>query len=576
MNERYRALFERSLDSVFLTDFEGNFLDANHAALDLLGYRREEIPFINFKTLLDPADLQRALASLAEVIRSGTQHETHEVTLNRKDGRKVIVEVKCSVVFEEGRASAVLGIARDVTARKRTDELLRESEERFRHITENIREVFWLTDPSKNQMLYISPTYELIWNRTRAELYASPRSWLDAIHPEDREHVLRAALQKQVAGNYDEEYRIIRPDGTLRWIRDQAFPVRNVAGEVYRIAGVAEDITERKHAEDLLRESEQRFRAMVEQSISGFYVIQDGVLVYVNSRMAEIFDYASPDEIVGKHHLELTVEKDRAIAAQNVRRRIAGEVKSISYSFTGVRKDGSEVEIGVHGSLATYQGRPAIIGLLQDISERKRAQNEIRRYVARLERAMQSTINVVATIGELRDPYTHGHERRVGEVAAAIAAEMGLDASRVEGVRIAGYLHDVGKIAVPAEILSKPAHLTKAEYELVKDHAQQSYEILKTMEFAWRIAESAWQHHERIDGSGYPRGLKDEEIILEARVLAVADTVEAMASHRPYRPGLGIDKALAEVEKGRSRLYDPQVVDACLRLFRENNYAIPA
>jgi HD-GYP domain-containing protein (c-di-GMP phosphodiesterase class II) len=189
---------------------------------------------------------------------------------------------------------------------------------------------------------------------------------------------------------------------------------------------------------------------------------------------------------------------------------------------------------------------------------------------------VQSAIEVVSTIGELRDPYTHGHERRVGGIATAIAIEMGLPADRIEGIRVAGYLHDVGKIAVPAEILSKPTRLSKIEFELVKAHAQQSYEILKGMEFPWPVAESVWQHHERLDGSGYPRGLKNEEIILEARILAVADTVEAMASHRPYRAALGVDAALTEIESNRGKLYDPTVVDACLQLFRMKGYRLPA
>ena len=189
---------------------------------------------------------------------------------------------------------------------------------------------------------------------------------------------------------------------------------------------------------------------------------------------------------------------------------------------------------------------------------------------------MQSTIEVVSTIGEMRDPYTHGHERRVGEIASAIGAEMGLDADRVEGIRVAGYVHDVGKISVPAEILSKPSRLSKAEFDLVKQHAQQSYEILKGVEFPWPVADAARQHHERLDGSGYPQGLKGNQIILEARILGVADVVEAMSSHRPYRPGLGIERALEEIERNREKLYDLQAADACLRLFREKGYTLPA
>ncbi|MBI2509390.1 MAG: PAS domain S-box protein [Betaproteobacteria bacterium] len=333
---------------------------------------------------------------------------------------------------------------------------------------------------------------------------------------------------------------------------------------------------ERKQAEEAQREAAEQLNSFVEQSIAGIYIVQDGKFTYVNPRLAEIFGYASPGEIVGKSPFDLTAPKDRAAVAENIRRRLAGEVKSISYSFTGLRKDGIEFDAGVHGSFAIYQGRPAIMGLLQDITERKHAEDQIRRYIERLEQAMRGTIGVVTAIGEARDPYTQGHERRVGEIAASIAAEMGLDPNRVEGIRIAGYLHDVGKIGVPAEILSKPGKLTKAEFELVKDHAQRSYEILKGVDFPWPIAQVAWQHHERLDGSGYPRGLKGGEIILEARVLSVADVLEAMSSHRPYRPGLGIEAALAEIEKNRGKLYDPQVVDSCLRLFREKGYTLPA
>lgn len=216
-----------------------------------------------------------------------------------------------------------------------------------------------------------------------------------------------------------------------------------------------------------------------------------------------------------------------------------------------------------------------IVGTVQDISERKRAEDEIRHYTSQLEQAMRGTIGVINAIGEVRDPYTHGHERRVGEIAAAIGAEMGLDTNRVEGIRIAGYMHDVGKIGVPAEILSKPSKLSRIEYELVKSHAERGYEILKSFEFPWPVADFAWQHHERLDGSGYPRGLKGDAILLDARILAIADVVEAMSSHRPYRPGLGIEPALAEISKGAGTLYDPQAVAACLRLFHDKGYRLP-
>ncbi|MDO8271429.1 MAG: HD domain-containing phosphohydrolase [Gammaproteobacteria bacterium] len=193
----------------------------------------------------------------------------------------------------------------------------------------------------------------------------------------------------------------------------------------------------------------------------------------------------------------------------------------------------------------------------------------------RLHDALMNTVRIAMILSEMRDPYTAGHERRVAEIAAAIGAELGFDENRLEGIRVAGYLHDVGKIRIPAEILSKPGKLTDSEYRLIQDHAKLGYDVLSRVNFPWPIADVALQHHERMDGSGYPQKLKGESIIMEARILAVADTVEAMSSHRPYRPALGVDKALAEIELGRAVTYDAKVVDICLKLFREKGFKIP-
>ena len=212
---------------------------------------------------------------------------------------------------------------------------------------------------------------------------------------------------------------------------------------------------------------------------------------------------------------------------------------------------------------------------MQDISEKKRADEQIQYYIEQLKTAFMSTVEVATTLSELRDPYTAGHERRVAQIAVAISNELGFDKGRQEGLRVAGHLHDIGKINIPAEILSKPGKLSSIEYQLVQGHSQSGYEVLKTVEFPWPVAQIVLQHHERIDGSGYPQGLKGEAILPEARILAVADVVEAMSSHRPYRPGFGIKTALAEIERGRGTSYDPTAADACLRLFREKGFVLP-
>jgi len=175
---------------------------------------------------------------------------------------------------------------------------------------------------------------------------------------------------------------------------------------------------------------------------------------------------------------------------------------------------------------------------------------------------------------ESRDPYTAGHQSRSADLARAIAIEMGLDQDKIDAIHMAGIVHDIGKIAIPAEILIKPTKLTNIELSLIKQHSRSGYEMLKDVESPWSLAEIVYQHHERMDGSGYPRNLEGDKILMEARILSVADVVEAMASHRPYRAALGIEAALEEIKKNKGTLYDDAVADACLKLFREKGYQL--
>lgn len=206
--------------------------------------------------------------------------------------------------------------------------------------------------------------------------------------------------------------------------------------------------------------------------------------------------------------------------------------------------------------------------------ERAQAERERRIYEERVRSSLEQSIHAVASAVEKRDPYTAGHQCRVAHLAGAIARDLGLDADRIRGLEFAAGVHDLGKIMVPAEILSKPGLLSPLEFEIVKAHAEAGYEILKDVQFVWPVAEMIRQHHERLDGTGYPRGLRSGQILLEAKIIAVADVVEAMAGPRPYRVGLGVDRALAEITRGRGVSYDADAVDACVTLFRGKGYHI--
>lgn len=213
-------------------------------------------------------------------------------------------------------------------------------------------------------------------------------------------------------------------------------------------------------------------------------------------------------------------------------------------------------------------GRPdAVVKVYHDITEQKLAEEQLRESLIQMRKNLSGTIQAMAMTVETRDPYTAGHQRRTSDIARSIAQEMGLSSEQVDGIRMAGVIHDLGKISIPAEILSKPGLLGKMEYSLIKNHPETGYNILKGIDFHWPVAEIVRQHHERLDGSGYPDGLQGDEIMLEARIIGVADVIEAMSSHRPYRPSLGAAKAFEEILHNRGILYDPAVVDASVRLF---------
>lgn len=214
----------------------------------------------------------------------------------------------------------------------------------------------------------------------------------------------------------------------------------------------------------------------------------------------------------------------------------------------------------------------SVADVLTGVIKRKQAEDNILQNLSDLRQAMEGSIELTALMVEAKDPYTAGHQRRVSILSCAIAKEMNLSEEQIEGTKIAGLIHDLGKISIPSEILSKPGRITDDEFNLIKNHPQVGYDILKTVKFPWPIAQTVLQHHERMDGSGYPSGLSGEKILIEARILGIADVVEAISSHRPYRPALGIDKALEEISQNRGIFYDPEVVDACLKLFKEKEF----
>ncbi len=258
----------------------------------------------------------------------------------------------------------------------------------------------------------------------------------------------------------------------------------------------------------------------------------------------------------------------------SVKKILSGEESTLSDESILVSKNGKKTPIDprlepIKDDNGNISG--AVVAFT-DVTARKMAEDELKRSFEQQKIAMEGTVRAIAYTIETRDPYTAGHQRRVTRLACTIGEEMGLPIDQIEGLRMSGELHDIGKIHVPAEILSKPGQISEAEYTIIKTHSQVGHDILKTIEFPWPVAKIVLQHHERIDGSGYPFGLKGEGILLEAKILAVADVLEAMATHRPYRPALSVQESLNEIARNRGKLYDREVVDICLRLFKEKRF----
>ena len=317
----------------------------------------------------------------------------------------------------------------------------------------------------------------------------------------------------------------------------------------------------------LLKESEERYRSVVENVHDAIYIIRKDDFQYANPAFEKLTGWKKKElcnkgfnfwKIVHPDDIEI-IKKKKEAGKRNKR-------EYYNFEFRIMSKDGEVKTVDANTIMIENDRAVKEIGILRDITERMLAEEERKRSFERLRASLEETVDALASAQEMRDPYTAGHQKRVTELACAIARELGLSKEQIEGLRLAGLIHDVGKIRVPGEILSNPGKLSELDFKMIETHPKVGYEILENIEFPYPVAQIVLQHHERMDGSGYPAGLKGEEILIEARILAVADVVEAMASHRPYRPARGVDKALEEISKNKSILYDPQVVDACMKV----------
>ena len=450
--------------------------------------------------------------------------------------------------------------------RRETEAALQETEERYRSLVETSTDAIISID---EQMRVIQ------WNRAASDLFGYSKELimgkpLDILIPakfkeQHREGIRRflATKEAKLVGK-TAEFEGLRKNGTTCPVEISLSASQD--NGAWTFTSIIRETTERRQALQALRESEEKYRNLFEDSKDAVLIwTAEGNILGVNQATLETFDY-SIEDIIGTDISELfcnpeelrmfkvKLDKERAIRGHEIQIRKKNG-SALDCLFTATIRQGRD------GKILGYQG------IIRDVTQLKRTLETLRKSIGAVTQAM-------CVVVESRDPYTAGHQKRVAALARAIALEMQLSSDQVDAVSMAGSLHDIGKIAVPAEILTSPGKIQSKAFELIKDHPQTGYDILQGIEFPWSIAEIILQHHEAMDGSGYPNGLSGNEIMLEARILMVSDVVEAIASHRPYRAALGIDKALEEITLNKGVRYDADVVEACLRLFSEKCYKI--
>lgn len=631
----YRSVFEHSMEAVFLTAPDGAIFAANPAACKLFGRTEEEICKIGRPGLVDATSPQ--LASFIEE-RARTGRARAELIFIRGDGSRFPGEVSSEKFIGVSGQERTILVVRDITERKQAEQKLIESEDQYRLLIAAMAEGVTLQDEN-SAIIAFNKSAERILGLSADQLSGrtsfDPR-WYP-IHEDGspfpgETHPVVQTLKTGVPQS-DVIMGIHKPDGELTWISINVQPIfKEGKTTPYRVVATMHDITEQRRAQarilklsrlyDTLSQintaivhstnQQDLFRNICKAVVEHgkFLLAWVGLVDEATHRVNPVFHYGdeqgyltnidiSTDDIPeGRGPTGTSIRENRVCYINNF--RTDERTKPWSEAAT---KRGFLSSVGlpfrlkgkVIGALTVYSRELEFfdaeqLALMNEMSadisfaldnfsheaERKRAEQQIAEYVQQLEGTMQNTLQAVANMVEMRDPYTAGHERRVGLVAAAIAREMGWPEDKCHNLQLIGLVHDIGKIAVPAEILTKPGRLTKVEYQIVQAHSEKGYEILKDVDFPLPIAEIIYQHHERMDGSGYPRGLKNGEILPEARILAVADVLESMASHRPYRPALGIEAALKEIEDHRGTWFDAPVVDAMLKLIREKGYQLPA
>ncbi len=569
--EIFKGLFLLSPIGMFVTQ-RGMLVLVNPKFEELTGYSAKNLMGFHYEDLVYPEDRERCRLQAIKTIK-GMQSTPYEFRAVRKDGGVRWVMATITSMNYQGKRSG-LGVILDITEKKMLEERLHETMEQLSTVIETVQDGITFSDEQGRFYVYNSEM-ERITGYSMEEAN-SFKDFMAILYPDNEEYIkaverLEALKNKKTMRNVETVFTTKQGIKKHILLSTCLIPYK----EKTMFLSVYHDATEQKEAETALRLSEERYRSIFDNAVEGiFQSTPSGRFLHVNPSLARMYGFSDPEELIAakddiqsqlyvnpddRLHLKELLEKDSIV--RGFETQFYRKDKSILWASISAR-----IVRDTAGNVLYYEGT------IEDITKRKTVEERLNRTLERLRRSIGITVQTIVQIVESRDPYTAGHQLKVSQLARAIAQEMNLPDNVIDGIHMTGLIHDIGKISVPSDILSKPGELTYFELQLIRLHPQKGYEILKDIESEWPIAQIVLQHHERIDGSGYPQGLKGDEILIEARILAVADVVEAMTSHRPYRSALGVMAALEEIEINKGILYDRDVVEACIRLFKEGRF----
>ncbi|MDI6907723.1 MAG: PAS domain S-box protein [Thermoanaerobacterales bacterium] len=567
----YRTVFENTGSAICVLEEDDTISLCNEEFCRLTRYPREEIEGKkDWPSFVHPEDLPR----MREYHRARRRDplsapRNYEFRLFDRHGGSKHIWLTVALIPGTNRSVASL---LDISPIKEKERLLRLAEQNYHSIFDNAGDAIFIHDAETGRILDMNPRACELYGYTCEEALRLGVEGLSAGRPPYSRREAMERIRSAAAGPQLFEWLARKKSGRAFWVE---VDLRRAAiGGEERILAFVRDITARKKAEARLAREQERFRVTL-ASIGDAVICTDraGRVTFFN-HVAEQLTGWPRAEALGRplpavFHIESELT-GRRMADPTARVLREGVVVGLANHTLLVNRDGRRIPISDSGA-PIRDASGDILGVVlvfRDETERRRTERERKEAAERLAGLLQNSIQAMARLVEMRDPYTAGHQHRVAELSCAIARQMGLAEERIEALRMAAHLHDIGKIVVPAAILNKPARLGREEMALVAAHPVTAYEILREIDFPWPVADIVRQHHERLDGSGYPDGRKDDGILLEARILAVADVIDAITSHRPYRPAHPPEAALEEVIRHRGTLYDPAVVDAALAVFR--------